>query len=260
MKFFHLTPVSQLKSVLQHGLDPEHSKSSLSAIFLAGSEMTARNYESMKDGPCVMLQVDLPDHLLSSLAADNYELHDLLEDMDARALKKHGLFSGAQWSDCTWEQSLAICDQVACRAKIPPHCLTLVPPAFEVPTQDDIVKLLKKHPLVKLNEEVSRCFLVGSFAKEQLGLGSTTALSDVDVLLEVKENSNSPETAQQMEKRHRQKIMSHFVKHNLFGRHDEIHPQWCGRRVDVYFTFDADAEPRPKIELEAPAPKKRAKP
>jgi predicted nucleotidyltransferase len=260
MKFFHLTPASRLNSVLEHGLEPGHSQSSLVAIFLAGSEMTAKNYEGMKNEPCVVLQVDLPDHLLSSLTADNVELRDLLQDMDARALRRRGLFDGARWSDCTWEQSLAICDQVACTVKIPPHCLAVVPPAFEIPSQDDIVKLLKKHPLVKLDEEVSRCFLVGSFAKEQMGLGSTTALSDVDVLLEVRENPNSPETAQQMEERHRQKIMSHFAKRRLFGRHDDLHPQWCGRRVDVYFTFDADLEIRPKIELDAPVPKKVVKP
>jgi predicted nucleotidyltransferase len=144
-------------------------------------------------------------------------------------------------------------------------CVSVEPPAFELPTQDDIVKLLKKHPLIRLNEDVSRCFLVGSFAKEKLGLGRTTALSDVDVLIEVrKENevgdANAAETVQQMEDRYRRKIMNHFVKHDLCGRHDHIHPQWAGRRVDVYFTFEADAEVRPKIELEAPAPKKRARP
>jgi predicted nucleotidyltransferase len=235
----------------------------LAAIFLAGSAMTAQNYEGMKDEPCAVLRVDLPDHLLGSLSADNYELHDLLQDMDSRALKKHGLFHGAQWSDCTWEQSLAICDQVACTAKVPASCLAVVPPAFELPSQDDIVKLLKKHPLVKLDEEVNRCFLVGSFAKEKLGIGQTTALSDVDVLLEVRQEKSPGgqiETAQQIEDRHRQKIMNHFAKHRLFGRHDELHPQWCGRRVDVYFTFDADLESRPKIELDPPAPKKKIKP
>jgi hypothetical protein len=263
MKFFHLTPVRELESVMRDGLDPARSRSSLPAVFLAGSTFTAQNHEGMKQEPCVLLEVDLPPHLLDSLSPDNVELRDLMADMDEEDLTGHGLWAGAQWSDCNWQQSLAICDQVACSAKIPGHCLTVVPPAFELPTQADIVHLLENHPLIGLRENVLRCFLVGGFAKEALGQGQTSSQSDVDVLLEIAQkpgDSELPEKAEDIEVAHRQKIMNHFVKHRLFGRHDHLHPQWCGRRVDVYFTFDADAEQRPKVQLESPAPKKTARP
>lgn len=259
MKLFHLTPLSQLDSVLRTGLDPAHSNSSLPAIFLAGSEFTARNYEGMKNEPCIVVQVDLPQELQAHLAADNYELRDILEEMDVASLKSHGLDEGAHWQDCSWQQSLAICDEVACTALIPPECITPMRPEFVVPTQTEIAKVLKKHPLIKLDEEVERCFLVGSFAKEKLGVGKTHHSSDVDILLEVKAPEDG-ESAAAMEERYRAKLMTYFMKHKLKGRHDEVHPQWCGRRVDVYFTYDADLESRPKVELEAPAPKKRLRP
>lgn len=126
--FFHLAPVSQIDAILREGLDPRHSHSSLAAVFLAGSVGTAENYANMKDEPCAVLKVEFPDALLSSLEADNYELRDLIADLDAEGLKKHGLWEGADWDDCSWEQSLAICDQVACLVRIPPDCLTRVNP------------------------------------------------------------------------------------------------------------------------------------
>jgi len=112
------------------------------------------------------------------------------------------------------------------------------------PTQREIVAVLRRHPLVKLRETVRRAFVVGSQAK-----GAAHAESDVDILLEVEPTPNT--TAEQLEERYRQALRQYFVTHNIRGKDDSIHPQWQGRRVDLYFTYDADKETRPKIELTA---------
>lgn len=52
------------------------------------------------------------------------------------------------------------------------------------------------------------------------------------------------------------------MRHNVRGMDDRVLTQWCGRRVDVYFTYDASLERHPKVLLEAPQPpaRSRAKP
>ncbi len=135
MLFFHLTTDSALPEILRNGLEPRHSQSSLAAVFLAGSEATAENYACMKDEPCTLLAIDLPDELLAHLQADNYELPDLVVDLPEDQLVEHGLWAEASWSDCNWRQSLAICDQVACFAAIPSSCISV-----HVPEQADAVR------------------------------------------------------------------------------------------------------------------------
>lgn len=257
MKLYHLTPSSALDAVLREGLDPTRSASSLPAVFLAGSEATAANYEGMKDGPCVVVEIDFPEALLAHLGPDNCELKDLLADMSAADRRRHGVEHDDDWHHCSWQQSLSICDQVACTANIPPGCITPLRPAFTLPSQSEIVEVLKRHPLIGLRESVQRAFVVGSFAKEALGLGRTHSSSDVDVLLEVRPRSDETDSA--MEQRYRLKLMTHFMRLQIQGRDDSAHPQWCGRRVDVYFTHDADLESRPKLALEAPIPRSRLK-
>lgn len=253
MKLYHLTPYDCLDDIIMQGLLPEKSKSSLPAVFLASHRETAQNYEGMKKSACVVLEIDVTPELQQHLRADNYELRDLLRDMENDELEKHGLFEGSGWADCTWQQSLAICGQVACTARIAPERITALRPEVEVPTCDQIVEVLQTHPLIGLFEKVERAFLIGSQAKERLGIGKTNHVSDVDILLEVKPRED--ETAEQMENRYRQKLMAHFMRHDIRGKKDTLHPQWCERRVDVYFTYDADQELRPKIELEKPAPR-----
>lgn len=116
------------------------------------------------------------------------------------------------------------------------------PLSITAPSVQEIVTVLRTHPLIKLREPVARAFIVGSFAK-----GMQTERSDVDVLLEVSKKSD--ETEEQMEWRYRAALQRHFMQNNIRGVADHVHPQWSGRRVDMYFTFDADAERRPKIEL-----------
>jgi predicted nucleotidyltransferase len=117
---------------------------------------------------------------------------------------------------------------------------------FRPPTEEEIVDILRAHPLIRLKEKVRRAFLVGSFATQ-----SARDDSDVDILLEVVPRED--EDAHAMEERYRQKLRQHFVKHNIKGKDDSVHPQWMNRRVDLYFTYDAAADhrnqPRPRIEL-----------
>jgi predicted nucleotidyltransferase len=92
-----------------------------------------------------------------------------------------------------------------------------------------------------LKEKPLRVFLVGSFAS-----GRQHQESDIDILLEVRKRSYSSD---QLEEKYRTKIKSYFMKNNIREKNDSIHPQIRGRRVDVYFTYDADLETRPKIQL-----------
>jgi len=120
-------------------------------------------------------------------------------------------------------------------------------PPFQPPSVQEICEVLSAHPLIRLREEVKAAYLVGSFAKEIMGTGTTHEDSDVDILLEVQPRAG--EEAGEMEDRYRQKLRQHFVTHDIRGKADHIHPQWCGRRVDVYFTYDAAPEMREKVEL-----------
>jgi predicted nucleotidyltransferase len=113
---------------------------------------------------------------------------------------------------------------------------------FRAPTQQEIVKALHSHPLIRLRKKVIRAYLVGSFAK-----GCAHAESDVDILLEV--TPSRDRTAAELEDYYRQALRQYFVTHDIRGKRDDLHPNWCGRRVDVYFTYDADAETRPKVLL-----------
>lgn len=117
---------------------------------------------------------------------------------------------------------------------------------FQMPSQQDIVTVLREHPLIRLRDRVQRAFVVGSFAA-----GAPRDDSDVDVLLEVAARTDC--SAPELEERYRKAIRAHLMLHNIRGKDDSQHPQWCGRRIDVYFTYDADLETRPKIMLVAAA-------
>lgn len=127
-------------------------------------------------------------------------------------------------------------------------------PGFVIPTQAEVVAILRRHPLVRLREAVKCAFLVGSFAT-----GTQNDDSDVDVLLEVEPR---PDTSpSELEEQYRRALREHFMRHGIRGKDDSVHPQWCGRRVDLYFTYDAALETRPKVALAPrPAPRHRARP
>jgi len=123
---YHVTTLAALPAILEDGLDPARSRSSLNAVFLSGGEFTAANYTCMRDGPHAMLSIDLSSLDPELLGPDNYELPDLLEQMDAEALEGIGYHEGVTWSEVSWRHSLAIADQVAYYGIIPPSALTII--------------------------------------------------------------------------------------------------------------------------------------
>lgn len=110
----------------------------------------------------------------------------------------------------------------------------------ELPGKAELVKILRAHPLVRLRDRVKRVFVLGSFAR-----GTPVADSDLDVMLEIAPRVGW--TASQVADWYRRKIQQFFVEHDVRGHADHLHPQWRGRRVDVYFTYDAE------IDLDGPA-------
>jgi predicted nucleotidyltransferase/GGDEF domain-containing protein len=117
------------------------------------------------------------------------------------------------------------------------------PEAAYLPSTGEIVNELRSHPLIKLKEKPKRVFVVGSFAK-----GAQNADSDIDVLLEVRPKADGTSELE-LADQYRRRLQQHFMRNNIKGKDDSVHPQWNGRRIDVYFTYDADKETRPKVEL-----------
>lgn len=114
---------------------------------------------------------------------------------------------------------------------------------FRPPSQIEILSVLRKHKLIKLNEEVKAAYLVGSFCT-----GKNHAESDVDILLEVTNRHGL--TVQELEDKYREALRQHFATNRIQGKCDSVCPQWAGMRVDLYFTYDASLEIRPKILLD----------
>lgn len=124
MQLFHLTTAHSLSEILLYGLLPERSQSSLKAVFLTDCRLVAENYASMKDETCALLSIDAVEQF--RLGPDNYELQDALHEMDPKELEDRGLYEGSGWQDCTWQQSLSICNQVACYSRIPPEYIAVL--------------------------------------------------------------------------------------------------------------------------------------
>lgn len=58
------------------------------------------------------------------------------------------------------------------------------------------------------------------------------------------------EDPKKLEDYYRFSLRQFFVTNGIKGKMDSVHPQWCGRRVDLYITYNADLEKRPKILLD----------
>lgn len=148
--FYHLTPTSRVSEIQSKGLDPIHSASSLEAIFLAGSLHTALNYIGMKNEPVTLLKITLNTDR-ADLAPDNYELRDLLDEMSEDDFEKYGLPEGVESAQCTWEQSLDICDQVACFSRIDGSMIEVMSRAqLETLISDALPVELKDPPILPL--------------------------------------------------------------------------------------------------------------
>lgn len=122
--FYHAMPKKYLSNVLQYGLDPKHTKSSLNAIFLAGHPSTAENYTVMhSDTPAdsVILKINSTGLDLNLLGPDNYELQDYLESLD-----DDDDMYGMNWNDLSWKESLQLVDQVAYYGTIDPKLISVM--------------------------------------------------------------------------------------------------------------------------------------
>lgn len=113
---------------------------------------------------------------------------------------------------------------------------------IKLPTVAEITSILRNHKLVKNIGKVKNAYIIGSFAK-----GTQNEHSDVDVLLEIVPIKNY--SAEEYTEKKRALIQEHFMKNNIWGPDDSVHPQWNGRRIDLYFTYDASLETRPKTQL-----------
>lgn len=111
-----------------------------------------------------------------------------------------------------------------------------------LPTRHEINMILREHPLIMLRERVKRAFVVGSLAT-----GTQRPDSDIDILLQVTPKRGY--TAAELAEKYRQKLRQYFVTHDIKGKADWVHPQWDGRRVDVWITYDEPDGTLPLVEL-----------
>lgn len=112
----------------------------------------------------------------------------------------------------------------------------------KLPTAEELIYILKNHPLVKNIGRVKNIYLVGSFAK-----GTQNENSDIDILIEIYPVKGM--AAEEFAENKRNQIRNYFVKNDIRNRDDSVHPQWNGRRIDIYFTYDASIETNAKIKL-----------
>ena len=127
----------------------------------------------------------------------------------------------------------------------------------EIPSHEQVLEVLRGHKLIRLREKVEKSYLVGSFAKREFGEAIVRPDSDIDILLQVVPREGL--TSIELEDSYRVSLRAFFVKNNIRGKDDLVHPNWNGRRIDLYLTYDASLESRPKIELNRAAPKNKSK-
>lgn len=125
-RLYHVCPESSLGAILEEGLDPEQSQSSLKAVFLTNDRFTAVNYANMRPGEAhALLSVDLDALDTELLGPDNYELPGILQEMTPEELEDIGYWEGVDWNDVSWQDSLAICCQVTYHGRIPPIAIKI---------------------------------------------------------------------------------------------------------------------------------------
>lgn len=123
---YHGTYRSNIPSIMKDGLKPEYSQSSLEAVFLAVDVHTARNYEGHHmdqtgDHDWVILEIDTNKLITSQFGPDNYELPDMLVELD-----EDDPCYGLDWRDVSWNDSLRICGQCAYYLTIRPQAITVI--------------------------------------------------------------------------------------------------------------------------------------
>lgn len=99
-----------------------------------------------------------------------------------------------------------------------------------IPVKKEIIDVIKNHKLIKYKGKVINAYLVGSHAK-----GTPRDDSDIDIVLQIPVQKDYSE--EDFTKLKRKALQDYFMKNNIVGKADHIHPNYKGKRVDVYFTY-----------------------
>lgn len=126
------------------------------------------------------------------------------------------------------------------------------PADFKHPTLED-VRGIVSHPLVNYRSSVLGAHLVGSFAA-----GKAHEHSDVDLLVHVPEQPGFADD-ESLTEYMRSRLRQYVVQNDLRTPQEchPYHPQWQGRRVDLYFTSKPGHDERPAIPLKSSKAKLR---
>lgn len=100
-----------------------------------------------------------------------------------------------------------------------------------LPGEQEIISILRHHPLMVYRGSVIGAYVVGSFYR-----GDFRPDSDIDILLWVPKQEGFDD--QSFTEFNRRRIQNYFMKNKIMGKADHVHPQFKNRRVDVYFTFN----------------------
>ena len=116
-KFYHITSRRNLRSILEHGLDPE--KSAKGMVYLSPEVGHVRAYAGSHfgDDASVVLEVDAAMLDVGLLGPDDDDLQDILEQEG----------DGRDWRDVPWDESVRMTGQCTYRGRIPPQALRALP-------------------------------------------------------------------------------------------------------------------------------------
>lgn len=130
---YHGTSRQNLDNILKMGLKGEYRNHHSDihneyahAIYLASDAHTAANYAGMHDvsqDDWIVLKIDSEKLNESSLAPDDYELPDLMDQ--GRVSRYYTNLYGSDWSAFPWQVSLKVCGQVAYLEDIPPTAISV---------------------------------------------------------------------------------------------------------------------------------------
>lgn len=115
MILYHACREKDLKKIIKEGLNPNNSKSSQAAIYLADCADVASNYSCQDDEKWILLKTELKYLNTDKCQPDDYELTEYMESMNDPDLSS--FFS---WEDVPWELSLKKCNQIAYHSIIEP--------------------------------------------------------------------------------------------------------------------------------------------
>lgn len=120
---FHSTPSKNIGSILKNGLDPEKTNSRQRGVYLTNDQSIAENYQGFN--PTIqwtLLAIDTSKLNKHYFGPDEYELQSLLDT----GKYDDEFWSGVQWYDLSWVDSLRISGQVVYFKKIPPSAIKIV--------------------------------------------------------------------------------------------------------------------------------------